>query len=397
MQQPDIEALFDRWLSGTISPREKALLADWIARSGDRELEQRLEQAWKTFTPGETIPSGKADELLRTIMGNSDNQAEMSVRRPLGRRPLYVRLRKYGIAAAVLLGVFCSAGLYWFGKNSSATKPIAVIPKEVTPPKTSNAVITLANGKRILLDSVRNGSVVQQGRTDLVKLGEGQVAYRGQDPHANLQWNTISVPIGSRIASLTLSDGTQVWLNSGSSMTYPVAFEGKERQVAVNGEVYFEVAKDRNHPFVVKKGDVRVNVLGTHFNMNAYDDEGKIRVTLLEGSIEVSNLAARHIVTPGQMAILEADRSIAIDKEVDPDRVMAWRNGRFDFGNADIHSIMRELSRWYGVEVEFREPVSEKFYLETSRDINVSDVFRILETTGGVHFKTEGKKVIVMR
>jgi ferric-dicitrate binding protein FerR (iron transport regulator) len=392
MNEQEITELFNRFFAGTITPGEKQLLAEWITKADKQALAPQMHQAWKEFTTSETIPADKANQLLNAIIQKKSPAIDPEPRvLNLGMR------RKYWFAAAAVLAVICCTAIYWFKSSPQEAKPTAIIKKELAPPAVSNAVLTLANGKKIMLDSAQNGSLARQGKTDLIKLSDGQIAYRGQDAGAGLQWNTLTVPRGSKIAAITLADGTQVWLNAGSSLTYPVAFTGKERRVSVTGETYFEVAKDHVHPFIVQKGDNRVQVFGTHFNVHAYEDESDIQITLLEGSIEVSNGETKHKIVPGQMALIQPDRSIRVTDSADLDRVMAWRNGRFDFADADIGMVMRELARWYDVEIEYREPVNEKFYLETNRNINVSDVFKILETTGGVHFLTEGKKIIVMR
>jgi ferric-dicitrate binding protein FerR (iron transport regulator) len=199
---------------------------------------------------------------------------------------------------------------------------------------------------------------------------------------------------------MTLSDGSRVWLNAGSSITYPVAFVGNERKVQINGEGYFEVAHNADKPFVVSKGDVSVTVLGTHFNVNAYDDESDVRVTLLEGSVEVKSKVGSgksKVIKPGEQAKVISNGQLTISKDVDLDEVMAWKNQQFIFERLDLASIMRQLSRWYDIEVNYEGKMpSNKFSGIISRTRNISAVLEMLKGTGDLQFKVDGKIVTVL-
>jgi hypothetical protein len=267
---------------------------------------------------------------------------------------------------------------------------------DIKPPQSSRATITLANGHKIYLDSTAKGILIRQGNVKLQKLADGEIIYSGSS--TNTEYNTLTNPRGSRPVTMTLTDGTKVWLNAGSSLTYPVAFTGKERKVEITGEAYFEVSRNTSRPFTVKKvqDDASILVLGTHFNVNAYDDEAVMKITLLEGAVKVSKGTNSSLLTPGQQAELK-DGSIRLINDADMDEVMAWKNGKFQFGEkTDIETIMRQLARWYDVETEYRGKVNRHFWGSISRDANVSQVLKMLETTGIVHFKIEGRKVIVM-
>jgi transmembrane sensor len=192
---------------------------------------------------------------------------------------------------------------------------------------------------------------------------------------------------------MTLSDGTQVWLNAGSSVTYPVAFTGYERKVMITGEAYFEVAHNAAKPFIVSKGAMSVKVLGTHFNVNAYDDEAAIKVTLLEGSVEVSNAKVKQLLKPDQQA--EVNSMIAINDNVNIDAVMAWKNGFFHFGNTGFGDVMKQVSRWYDVEVVYSGQVPERtFGGEIPREANLSQLIQILNESK-INCRVEGKKLII--
>jgi ferric-dicitrate binding protein FerR (iron transport regulator) len=201
---------------------------------------------------------------------------------------------------------------------------------------------------------------------------------------------------------LVLSDGTKVWLNSVSSIHYPTAFVGKERIVDITGEVYFEVMKNRAMPFKVMVNGMQVEVLGTHFNINSYEDEANIKTTLIEGLVKIVNNRKASFLKPGQQAILrlrigqDEKREMKIVDNADIEEVVSWKKGLFRFQKADIKTIMRQVSRWYDVEVEYEKEVTETFSGTIPRNVTVSKLFAMLELTGHVHFKIDGKKIMVI-
>ncbi|MEP7257618.1 MAG: FecR domain-containing protein, partial [Flavitalea sp.] len=207
-------------------------------------------------------------------------------------------------------------------------------------------------------------------------------------------YNMMATPAG-RQYSLTLADGTRVWLNASSSISFPTVFGNKKREVSITGEVYFEVAPVKTAPFVVKhNGNIEVEVLGTHFNINSYDNEATPRTTLLEGKVKVKFQNSTSILKPGEQASLNKEGNISIASNVDLEEVMAWKNGMFQFDNTAIDAVMRQLARWYDVEIEYRGAILKHFGGNISRDVNLSQVLKILELTGEVKFRIEGKKII---
>ena len=237
--------------------------------------------------------------------------------------------------------------------------------------------------------------LAMQGAVKVMKLPDGQIAYHGTGK--DVQYNTLNNPRGSRVVGLTLADGSKVWLNAASSLRYPTAFTGKERKVEITGEAYFEVAHNPAMPFVVSKGGTTVRVLGTHFNINAYDDERSLNVTLLEGRVSVGSIAGAppQVIIPGQQAQVGKSGDIELVNSVDLDEVMAWKNDLFSFKGAGIEGIMRQVSRWYDVDVVFEKQVTEKFYAEVSKATNVSTLLKMLEATKAVQFSIEGKTIRV--
>jgi len=411
-----IAKLIDRMLDGSITPEERELLAQLVLHDSDeKDLHSAMEQAWRDFRPGESLPADQADQILGSILHRTRQEEPQPMAAPVHRvqppetpgsqAPVHDlpvpqapvrRMRPYRIAAAALLFIILTGATFYFLRKQSGPAPAAIASKDVAPPSATRAVLTLSDGSKIVLDSAGKGNIATQRTTAVIKRGDGDIAYQTAGKTTEVEYNTLTVPRGSRIAHVTLSDGTRVWLNAGSSLRYPVAFNGQDRKVEVTGESYFEVAQDKAHPFVVSKGNNAITVLGTHFNVNAYDEEGPMKVTLLEGSVKVTSGSGNSLLQPGQMAIMDPLQNIDILNNADIERIMAWKNGYFNFSSADIRTVMRELARWYGLELDFENTTTEKFHIEISRDIPLSKVLRILEMTDKIHFSISGNKVTVM-
>ncbi|HEY5408355.1 MAG TPA: FecR domain-containing protein [Ginsengibacter sp.] len=315
--------------------------------------------------------------------------------------------RWWWAAASVILLI--GVGSYFIFSHK-VTKQVevakAIISTDVKAPATNRAMITLANGQKIYLDSTGNGKLATQNNTAIIKTADGKIEYseasKGEGVGGEV-YNTLTNPRGSKVIDMTLADGSHVWLNAGSSVTYPVTFIGNKRKVSISGEAYFEVTHNAAKPFTVSNGETTIQVLGTHFNVNAYDDEEGIRVTLLEGSVKVSNNSKNKMIKPGQQALIFSSTGGGREEDIkvqaaDLEEVMAWKNGKFEFGEAtDIPTIMRQIARWYDVDVEYKGTVKGHIGGTISREVNASQVFRMLEMTGVVDFRIEGKKVIVMQ
>ena len=323
-----------------------------------------------------------------------------------------LRLNWGRIAAAAAVLLLVSTGAYFLLRNNSIG-PIAKTEmqqsrfKNDVAPGGNKAILTLDNGTQIILDSAANGTLTQQGNTKVIKLDSGQLAYQqlatGNEP---ISYNTVSTPKGGQY-QIILSDGSKVWLNAASSLKYPTAFTGKERNVELTGEGYFEVAHNAAKPFHVSIAsslgdgrDMQVEVLGTHFNINAYSDESSIKTTLLQGSVKVTLRQAQgdkvQIIKPGEQASVTLSGADIIVGEADVDEAVAWKNGRFQFNNSDIKTIMRQLARWYDVDVTYEGNIPERFFTaDISRNTNLSELLKVLELSK-IHFTIEGKKLTVM-
>ncbi len=384
-----------------LSSAEKAELKDWLADAANREafvdlVTPRMMEDPDRMEYQDVLWQPVLDVVLRqdrSLSGEGEQELSSVV---TDRRPAILRRARWFVAAAILFAV---AGIYLLLNRRS--QPAANVPKtslvqDVPAPAQARAVITLADGRQVVLDSSGAGTLALQGGMHIIKQANGQIAYSGEAVRtAKTAYNTLTVPRGSRVVQLGLADGTKVWLNSGSSLRYPAAFTGNQRVVDVTGEAYFEIARDPASPFIVRKDSLDVQVLGTHFNINAYSDEKGVRVTLLEGGVKVMAAGAGRVLQPGQQALV--NHNIQVLTGIDTSGVMAWKNGLFQFGDAtDITAVMRQLSRWYDVEVEYEGGATRHIGGTISRNVNISRVLAMLEMTDAVHFRVEGKKVIVL-
>jgi transmembrane sensor len=312
-----------------------------------------------------------------------------------------------GVAAASVI-ILLLAGVFYLTKTEATQNRLVKNERAASSlkndilPGGNKALLTLADGSTIILDSAQNGTLSNQGNIKIIKLDDGQLAYDKSAVSGSTEvlYNTISTPKGGQY-QLTLSDGSKVWLNAASSLRFPATFSGNERKVELTGEGYFEVAHNPSKPFIVTKNNVEIKVLGTHFNVNAYDDEDVIKTTLLEGSVKVTKGNKSTLITPGEQAIVSNSStttfSINVKKDVDLDEAVAWKNGKFIFQDADIKSIMRQLEHWYDVSVIYddKEVTNEEFVGSISRNVNISQILQMLEKTGAVKFEITGRTVIV--
>jgi transmembrane sensor len=306
------------------------------------------------------------------------------------RRRLMVRL----MAVAAILLVVVST-IFFLNSNDDkefAQQPAGTPAENDIAPGGDKAVLTLANGSKIVLDTASNGALAQQGGIQVIKIN-GQLSYDGESDSKAVLYNTVSTPKGGQY-QLELADGTKVWLNAASSLRYPTAFVGRNRVVELTGEGYFEVAHNTAKPFRVKVNETEVIVLGTHFNINSYDDEPQVKATLLEGRVQVKRADKYVYLNPGQQAAIEEPSSpIRVINNVDVDEVVAWKNGMIQFSGADLGTVMRNISRWYNIEVSYSNVESAHLSGKVSRNLNLSQVIKVLEESG-IDIKMEGKKLI---
>nr|WP_199076333.1 FecR family protein [Pedobacter sp. ASV19] len=381
MTKEEYLLLYEKFLSGTSSPEEEEIIKVY---QDEFEL---IDGPWNTEMMGSQIQAKDQirQKLLKNIRVHKSNQISL--------------VRRWLTAAVLLLCV--SAGLIFLSRSKKSSQQELAHHQlksgNAVVPGGNRAVLTLADGSLVGLDSGSFSKTIKQGNTSISNEGKGLLVYAAKGPSGLAPlYNKIAVPRGGQY-QLKLPDGTVVWLNSASSLRFPTQFSGKERSVELNGEAYFEVAKNKEMPFKVHVRDMEVRVLGTHFNVMAYDDEENINTTLLEGSVKVSNALHTAVIRPGEQASLKKSSGVLGIEVVNTAEAMAWKNGNFLFADEDIETIMRRISRWYDVDVEYRGNLSDKnFAGSISRYENVSEVLKMLELTGTIHFKVEGRRIIVM-
>jgi transmembrane sensor len=345
------------------------------------------------------VDQGKLEGSFEEIMNEEINTLNAAPVIPLYKQAWF----RVAASVLLLLGVFA---IYRFQNNKpSKTAQLAsvTILKNDVAPGGNKATLTLANGTTIILDNAHSGALATQGNTQVLKLNDGQLQYKESSEVSpsggDLEgaFNTISTPRGGQY-QLTLSDGTKVWLNAASSLRYPATFTGKDRQVELTGEAYFEVAHNAAMPFKVNvAGKEEVEVLGTHFNINSYSDEPAVKTTLLEGSVKVSKGLASIFIKPGEQAVVSDNNgNITLKQNVDIDEIVAWKNEKFVFQDLDLKSIMRQVARWYDIDVSYTGNISNKEYVGViSRDVNITEILKMLETASNIKFEIAGRKVIV--
>jgi len=383
--------LIFRHLQNSLDSAEKQELESWIAQSEENRLE------FQRYIDREGLQASFVE--YRNAKERSWNRLITNAPE-LAPAPVYRMNWRKAVAAAAILIVAGTGMYYWLSpgnKKVSVDDSFAVGHIKDILPGTNKATLTLSNGKTIILDSTGNGLVAQQGGVQILKQS-GQLSYNDGSAAMNeTLYNTITTPRGGQYPSLKLADGSEVWLNSSSSIRFPVSFTGNNRTVEITGEAWFKVVHNAKQPFKVKVNGIEINDLGTEFNVNAYEDEAIVKTTLIEGSIKVANETTSSLIKPGQQALLNKEGEIKLASDIDMDKILAWKNGRFMFKNDDIKTIMRQVSRWYDVDIQYKEPVNELFYGEISRNTKASSVFELLEATGAVHFVIEGKKIIVTK
>ncbi len=383
--------LGEKWINGTITEEEKTVLFNWYDQFDDSEL---------TLTP-EFAPLFRdlRQEMLNDIrqkLGQSSRVRQMSG-------------QKAAMIAAALL--FLIAGGWYYASHkgpdgspmtSMTSKTAGPAARQDLPPGSNKAILTLGDGSTIALDSARPGSLARQGNSLVLKTKDGQLQYTPNSrTESVVAYNVLSTPRGGQY-KLTLQDGTNVWLNAGSSIRYPTTFPGNERRVEITGEAYFEIAKNAAMPFRVSvnspeqnEDGLEIEVLGTQFNVNAYKDEPGMKTTLVEGLVRLVKGKAARVLKPYQQALVSPDGGFKTLSLTDVEQAIAWKNGAFEFDDADISTVMRQISRWYDVEVVYEGTApADHFSGRFSRNTSLASVLKILNISG-IQLIAENKKIIM--
>jgi hypothetical protein len=382
MEKKDIKEILNKVSAGTASSEE-----------------EHVAKYWLHYFSKDDIPELSEDELDQETEAIYNSLME-------GRTPAKVKRLWYPAVAAACFLMILGAGLFYYNqRNAEIFKTYAVTTgiHDVAPAQ-NTATLTLANGKKIILAEAVTGLIAEEANVSIFKTADGKLVYKAKSSAANTQkssfensgLNTITTARGQQY-QVELSDGSKIWLNAASSFTFSATFASlKQRKVELNGEAYFEVAKDKAHPFIVKTDKQEVEVLGTHFNVNSYSDENTTKTTLLEGSVKVSDKKEQKILHPGQESVVT--KNALNVRDVNTEEAVAWKNGDFIFDNEDFGSILRQVARWYNVEI-IDNGNHEDLHLSgtVSRSKNISAVLKALEVTGKVRFKVDGNRVIVIK
>jgi transmembrane sensor len=371
-----------------ITEEENQVLDEWLLKDNNREIfnsltdRERLNADLRRFLQiQEEMPA--AMERFQAYIAGKEARANT------------IKFIRWSAVAAAILMIVSVMYFLNLGKphKPPVTETPAIVQYDVAPGQ-FKAKLTLADGSSVVLDSAAKGELVKQGSTTVLNK-DGQLVYQKKGKSVVVMYNTLTTDKGQIYATL-LSDGSKVWLNSQSSIRYPVAFDGGIRKVEIKGEAYFEVASSPERPFIVSVNGMEVAVTGTHFNINSYDNEPDIKTTLLEGRVQVTKGSDVFVLAPGQEARLnKQSQQLNMVNDVDVDEAVAWRYGYFQFNDADLQTVLRNLVRWYDVTIEFKGAIPEKrFWGKISKTNNLSQVLATLETSG-VHFTIQGKKIIV--
>ncbi len=377
--------LFEKFLSGSATPEEIEMIMSF--RDKFEISDQHPEEHPNQYKEIE-------DRLLEKLKSSISPK-----------KALVFNIIKWLPAVAAVLIIALGGFLFEVSHKSKSKKFYAlnnkVNKKDVINIGSNRAVLTLANGKKISLNDARPGTVVKQGNIIVKKQKDGLLQYAvsqaSNSSNQNIGYNTVSTPKGGQY-QIILPDSTKVWLNSASSLKFPTAFVGGQRVVELTGEGYFEVTKNKHMPFKVRFNKEEVEVLGTHFNIMAYNDEDESRTTLFEGSVKFSKANHNTVLIPGQQAVSPNNGDTYNIQHADFEKVLAWKNGFFSFRNTSIQQIMRQIARWYDVDIIYRGNLEDKMYggrLSKSKDI--TEILDNLELTGTIHFKIEGRSVTVMQ
>lgn len=445
MQAIDIDELIQKYIKAEATALEQSLVETWyqeqispgmqwseVLPQTPEQIKEKLWQSLLAYTTQKESLQANKEQTTALDPANSALEGENlpprpeiapivpGITGPNSRR--YSKVLRWAIAALIILAI--GAGLYkWqqaasISKSNSQNLTVADI-----PPGSLGALLTLADGTVIQLDSLhstQNKGQLPAGQSSLPLPVQGQSSLRyeakglkytslsngasSDDTHPSPIGSISSKPISNRLTTplgrqfqVTLSDGTEIWLNAGSSITYPAAFTGATRQVQLSGEAYFEVAKDPAHPFIVLTANAQIKVLGTHFNVKNYPEEPAIKTTLLEGAVQVENAGMHKVIAPGQQATIVRNSNGIDISTVDTEGAVAWKNGYFHFEHSDIKTFMRQVARWYNLEVHFESNLAQRYFGgEIERSQPLSSVLNYLRRSG-VKLRAEGRVITILK
>jgi transmembrane sensor len=384
MKNQQAETLYKKYLAGNCTPEERAIVEAWYVNEIYKREKDQLEVD---------------DESVKAEMWA---MLEKRTNTDIPLKGISRRWYPYAAAAAVILVAFGTSLFLYLDKPNPVVQQVKIT-KPVIDDKNA-ATLTLDNGEKIILSDAVNGDLARQTGVVIRKNAAGQIIYDMQSPPSftgkdmvaknNTEPRNVLTTKRGQQYQLVLPDGSKVWLNAESSLHFPTLFKGSERRVELIGEGYFEIAKNKTKPFIVKIKDVNIEVLGTHFNVSSYPDEKQIKTTLLEGSVKVATGNAQDVLVPGEQAIVNQRNKIEVS-QADIEEATAWKDGYFKFNKQDIRYIMRQLARWYDIEVVYEGDVSEDLYIgKIRRSENISEMLKVLELNQ-IRYEIKGKKITI--
>jgi ferric-dicitrate binding protein FerR (iron transport regulator) len=400
MNKDKLERLLQQYFNNTITDTDCIELLDYLRNHDPDEIANIIDEHALMLEEGPVFNAFQAKKVLERI--KTDSRFTGQLIEPDDNKPIAKWYHSWIRVAAILI-FFSAVGFYFvFNKYKVTDQNNAAATSKILP-GSAKATLTLANGKVILLDNIADGTLTKSGRTVVNKARNQGLVYntladaKKMAENVEPEYNTLTTPRGGEY-KVMLPDGTNVWLNSSSSLSYPVEFAGNERRVKLNGEAYFEVAKNKDKPFYVCINKVQVKVLGTHFNIAAYNDDEQLTTTLLEGSVQISKNNRQCLLKPGQQAVVKNDADLITVSEGSIKQVMAWRNGYFVFNDDNIGTIMKKVSRWYDVDIEYKcNFENQRFGGTFYRTKSITELLNNLEKIGKVHFKITGRRITVMQ
>ncbi len=381
MEEKDqyINQLLAKFEKGTASQEEMQVLENWFNSFSDKpnilneldekEKEQRKQESHKRIT---------------ILIEEHEHPMEAKTFRMGG-------FKQWLLVAATLIFIFSAGYLFLFSNQNKSE--VLQQQANLIQPGSQKATLTLSDGEQILLDDAKDGELSKEGNTSILKIKSGDLVYKANHNNQKVHINTLSTPRGGKY-HITLADGTHVWLNAESSIEFPTDFPGNSREVSIQGEAYFEVAKNASKPFLVHTSNQVVEVLGTHFNVNAYENNSAIKTTLLEGSIALQSHQKRMLLIPGQQAINQDETLTKMN--VDPSEVIAWKEGFFDFTDANIKAVIEEFARWYAIDIEYKgNKINETFTGRIPRDWPFEKVWKIMQSFKSIQVEMQGRRIII--
>lgn len=375
MNEEEIRELLKRYRQGNCTEQEKESVELWFDITS-----KQSDWQWKN-------PAQKESTRANILKGIKEVTQQ--------RKQEKLRIWPYiSVAASLLILLFAGWYFYFSNQKQLSQQPFHQI---AVAPGSKQAMLTLSDGSSVMVDDAANGVVASDGSSRVLKNGDGTLEYQSENNQVKPAGrNTLAVPRGGTF-QITMSDGTKAWINSATTITYPAGNADSERLVELTGEAYFEVAKDKKRPFKVMSNGTEILVTGTHFNVSAYDDDQKVTTTLAEGAVIVSNKGHQRALIPGQQSVSSASGDITFGK-VDVESALAWKEGYFVFEDQDLKSVMKMVSRWYDVEIEYQGAIPDnKFGGTFSKSKGLDGLLNYLQQLSNIQFKQQGKKIIIMK